>query len=168
MRHKNKGELVDAVAGELQKLLDDPHAIDPALIRTGDERYSRTLLYRDPRQRFIVALLTWKPGQQSPIHDHECWGTVGVYRGALTEVRYDRDGRALTAGPAETFDNGAISKMKPPEPDLHTMGNQTDDLTVTVHVYGRDMRDANVYDPETGAPERKAISFDYFGPLASE
>jgi predicted metal-dependent enzyme (double-stranded beta helix superfamily) len=152
--------ILAGVAAAIEKLMADPLAIEDGAILTRPDRYSRTLLHRDPAGRFIVALLAWLPGQKSPIHDHECWGAVGVFRGSLVETRYVRAGDRLVAADPEIAGQGQVTTIHPPESDLHTMENGGDELTLTVHVYGRDMRDANVYDPETGAPTRKPIAFD--------
>jgi predicted metal-dependent enzyme (double-stranded beta helix superfamily) len=161
-------QIVDAIAREMKKLVARPDAIDDALIRTDPSRYTRTLLYRDPQKRYVVLLLAWSPHQASPIHDHACWGAVGIARGKLAETRYDRapNGRLV---PQETAieRRGDVTTVNPPETDLHRMSNPTNGVTATIHVYGRDMTEANVYDEATGAATSKDIHIDFFGPLAT-
>ncbi len=159
--------IVESVARELKKLVARPDAIDDALIRTDPTRYTRTLLYRDPQKRYVVLLLAWSPHQASPVHDHECWGAVGIARGKLAETRYDRAPEGhLVAQETAIERRGDVTTVNPPETDLHRMRNPTDEVTVTIHVYGRDMTEANVYDENTGAATRKEIHIDFFGPLA--
>jgi predicted metal-dependent enzyme (double-stranded beta helix superfamily) len=155
-------EMLDAVSKQLAKMLADPKAIDDSLIRTSAERYTRTLLHRDPQQRFIVLLLAWAPGQKSPIHDHECWGAVGVYKGVLAETQYEKNAQGMLEGGAtQLAKRGTLTTVNPPDTDLHTMSNPSKGVTVTVHVYGRDMTEANVYDAQTGQATRKQIAVDY-------
>jgi predicted metal-dependent enzyme (double-stranded beta helix superfamily) len=161
IRDKPRSEIVAAVTSAVKKLLASPDAIDDSLILEKAERYSRTLLYRDPQRRFTVLLLTWRPGQASPIHDHDCWGVVGVVRGAISEVEYDRrDGKLIKSSRKEVARRGQVTSVNPPDSDVHRMANETRGLTVTIHVYGRDMTEANVYDEETGAARRVEMVFD--------
>jgi predicted metal-dependent enzyme (double-stranded beta helix superfamily) len=51
-----------------------PEAARPAR----DDSYARHLLHRDRNNRFVVLALVWRPGQGTPIHDHSCWGVMGV------------------------------------------------------------------------------------------
>jgi predicted metal-dependent enzyme (double-stranded beta helix superfamily) len=160
IRETPKSRVVDAVSRELAKLLDNPQAIDDSLILEREDRYSRTLLHSDPEGRFTILLLAWRPGQASPIHDHDCWGAVGVYRGAISETSYALADGELRRGTTKTARKGQVTAVNPPESDLHKMENRHRGMTVTIHVYGRDMKEANVYDAGTGAAKRSAMVFD--------
>ena len=54
------------------------------------DHYTRHLLHKDPKNRFVVLSLVWMPGQGTPIHDHACWGAMGLIENSLEEVCYDR------------------------------------------------------------------------------
>ena len=48
--------------------------------------YGRRLLHRDPRGRYTVVVMTWGPGQGTPIHDHaNLWCVECVYRGNVSK-----------------------------------------------------------------------------------
>ncbi|MDE0585774.1 MAG: cysteine dioxygenase family protein [Planctomycetota bacterium] len=62
-----------------------------------DERYTRNLVAC--RESFELLILCWKPGQQSPIHDHagqNCW--MSVLEGQLEEIHYSEPKSSATAG----------------------------------------------------------------------
>jgi predicted metal-dependent enzyme (double-stranded beta helix superfamily) len=64
--------------------------------RIGDPaRYMRHLLYVDPDGDFVMSVLVWLPGQQSPIHGHEVWCAYGVVEGELTEEQYRAAGNGI-------------------------------------------------------------------------
>ena len=55
-----------------------------------DDTYARHLLHKDQHNRFVVLALVWNPGQGTPIHDHACWGLMGILENSLREVDYER------------------------------------------------------------------------------
>jgi predicted metal-dependent enzyme (double-stranded beta helix superfamily) len=161
-RNQTNQSILTGVAGQLRKLVSKKGAIDPSLIRTDPNRYTRTRLYRDPAGRFVVLLLAWSPHQASPIHDHECWGAVGVAQGVLAETSYVKlEQGGLVPRGRKLSRRGDVSTVSPPDRDIHRMENPSDAVTLTVHVYGRDMTSANVYDEKTGTISRPPILIDF-------
>lgn len=121
-----------------------------------DDRYARYLLHRDPANRFVVLSLVWLPGQSTPIHDHSCWGVMGLIEGQLEEVHYDRldDGSRpeyaeLVEAGGHAVAPGSVSYVLPPYREIHRIGNPTDGRAISIHVYGRDLDEVNVFDPVT-------------------
>ncbi|HSF21818.1 MAG TPA: cysteine dioxygenase family protein [Burkholderiales bacterium] len=110
--------------------------LPPERRRASHENYARHLVYADPDDRFSILALVWDRGQMSPIHAHQCWCAVGVYRGLLTEHYYRADaggeppvetGSARHAVGESTFDPGA---------GIHRLGNYSGVLAISLHVYG--------------------------------
>ena len=62
----------------------------------GKESYGRHLLHEDPAGRFSIGSFVWRPGEATPIHDHHCWGVVGVAQGRLVsqDFQASADGRS--------------------------------------------------------------------------
>jgi predicted metal-dependent enzyme (double-stranded beta helix superfamily) len=113
---------------------------------------------------FSMLALVWRPGQQTQIHDHRCWCVVYVLQGSEQETRYDDHGGFLAE--TTTTDNpvGSVSALAPPG-DIHRIRNDTDRTTISLHVYGIDLRVARssarrIYDApvRTGSELRRLAS----------
>jgi predicted metal-dependent enzyme (double-stranded beta helix superfamily) len=58
-----------------------------------------------------------------------------------------RASRSCASSPAARSAPGSTSYLLPPYQEIHAIGNNTDRTTVSVHVYGRDIDEVNVFDP---------------------
>jgi predicted metal-dependent enzyme (double-stranded beta helix superfamily) len=132
----------------------------------GANHYSRHLLHRDPQNRFMVLSLVWMPGQATPVHDHSCWGVMGVLDNSLEEVAFERldDGTRpafADVQEARSADVGAgsVSFLLPPYQEIHRIGNVSGKPTISVHVYGRDLDEVNVFDQATGRVSPMRIKY---------
>jgi predicted metal-dependent enzyme (double-stranded beta helix superfamily) len=132
----------------------------------GQDSYARHLLHRDPRNRFIVLALVWQPGQATPIHDHSCWGVMGLLQNSLEECGYDRLDDGSRRGFAELQQSrgsevgrGSVAYLLPPYEEIHRIGNISDKPTVSIHIYGRDLDEVNVFDTVTGKVSRMRIKY---------
>ena len=121
------------------------------------DRYTRHLLHKDPQGRFIVLALVWQPGQVTPIHDHSCWGVMGLVTNTLEEHCYERLDDGSRPGFCELeqtrgmdVSKGGVSYLLPPYEEIHWIGNTSGRPTISLHVYGRDLDEINVFDPVTG------------------
>jgi predicted metal-dependent enzyme (double-stranded beta helix superfamily) len=118
-------------------------AADPALL-TDDQReasatcYRRHLLAADPRGRYAIAALVWMPGQASPIHAHHTWCGYSVVSGALTETLYDWNEEPDCATPVreQPREAGAVSFTRAGRDCIHRLGNASDTVAVSLHIYG--------------------------------
>lgn len=162
------------VSAALPRFLANPAAIPASHLVGNPERYTRNLLYADPAKRYVVLALVWEAGQQTPIHDHECWGVVGCYRGAITEVAYATPPpnvlpvlpNTLKQTTVTVLAPGQACSVDPPNRDLHRMKNDTGERTVTVHVYGREMLSCNVFC--NGTVTRRHFVYDQTTPVWSK
>lgn len=151
--------LIEGVSAELKRFLPRPDLV-PAEFQTPiEERYARYLLYRG--SRFIVVSVVWKPGQASSVHDHGTWGVMGVWRNEIRITNYRRmDDRSrpgyadLAVQDVVTAPQGSTAYVLPPREEIHKVENVSDHLSVSVHVYGREMKYANRYDPVQRSVER--------------
>jgi predicted metal-dependent enzyme (double-stranded beta helix superfamily) len=137
--HATDAETATAVASVLRDYLD----VDGLLAaeqREGDpERYRQHLLHVADDGAFSLVALVWLPGQATPIHDHVCWCVVGVHEGDEEELRYRIDGGRLVTTERLVNPRGEISVALPPG-DIHLVRNAGDDLAISLHVYGVDLR----------------------------
>lgn len=124
------------------------------------DRYCRRLLYRDVDLSFTALVMTWGPGQATPLHDHAgIWCVEGVMEGELEVTRWElleetRNGlcrfahRGMVSARA-----GSAGALIPPF-EHHVLANASpDNIALTLHVYGGEMDHCSVFLPEPGAAD---------------
>ena len=102
--------------------------------------YSR---HRVMKNEFVEMLvLCWKPGQRTPIHDHNgSHGAVFVHKGILWETTFDYDTETgLTYKSHRELRAGGLTGSE--IPDIHQLGNPD--------VSGRDLITIHIYAPPLG------------------
>src|SRR5437667_12103633 len=58
--------------------------------RTRADSYARRLLHRDDALGYTAVVMTWGPGQRTPLHDHAgIWCVEGVVEGRMDVTQYD-------------------------------------------------------------------------------
>jgi cysteine dioxygenase len=116
-----------------------PHELRPYLgFKAGN--YCR---HRVMRNEFVEMLvLCWKPGQRTPIHDHNgSHGAVFVHEGVLWETIFDYDTETGLAYKAHReLRGGGLTGSD--LPDIHQIGNPD--------VSGRDLITIHIYAPPLG------------------
>ena len=151
------------------------------LIRSGDfklprdftapnkDRYARRLLHRDNDRGYSIVVMTWGPGQGTPIHDHAgMWCVEGVVEGSLDVQQYEltdkREGRYVFEK-RNSYEAGVGSAgcLIPPF-EYHSIANGSDEaIAVSVHVYGGDMCSCSVFEPQADRwfiKNERALSLD--------
>jgi 3-mercaptopropionate dioxygenase len=108
--------------------------------QAGDpDAYRQHILFVDGRAPFSIVALVWRPGQQTTIHDHRCWGAVAVLHGAEHETLYALgDDEQLHAGQQTSYPAGDVSAFAPPG-DIHRVQNRGPGTAISLHVYGADI-----------------------------
>ena len=102
--------------------------------------YSR---HRVMKNEFVEMLvLCWKPGQRTPIHDHNgSHGAVLVHQGILWETIFDYDTEhGLGYKSHRELRTGGLTGSE--DPDIHQLGNPD--------VSGRDLITIHIYAPPLG------------------
>ena len=101
-------------------------------------------LHTEPDGAFSVCAVVWRPGQQTPIHDHVAWCVSAVLQGTEYEeiFRLVPGGRGggdhLEAVARNAHPVGTISGFAPPG-DIHQVTNIGDTVAVSMHIYGTDI-----------------------------
>ena len=131
------------------------------------EGYARRLLHKDPAGRYSVVVMVWGPNQKTPLHDHAgTWCVECVCCGRIRIDSYDLVGRAddqtgqfvheqsVLAGVGEA---GALI----PPFEYHVLANAQDEPSVTIHVYGEELKWCNIFVPVDGGyhKERKPLGY---------
>ena len=140
--------LVDAKGGDERAMHDEGSKLLSALVSADDwlpdafavpssESYRQYLLYCDPLERFSAVSFVWQPGQKTPVHDHTVWGLVGVLRGAeRSDTFVLHDGLPRATGESQVMTAGQIDAVSPTIGDWHRVTNESDDVSISIHVYG--------------------------------
>jgi len=136
--------IIAKAAPLLAQLCRNPESI-PVQYRTAPAgQRGRYMLHRAPR--FNVTSVIWRPGDEAGSHDHETWGLVGVVENEIQETRYTSSGpremggkTALQVREVLRHKVGAVSKLIPPHDEIHAMYNPTQQNTLEIHVYGKDL-----------------------------
>ncbi len=175
--HPSLGAFVEeceAVIANTEKAADRVTAIAPLMqtlaagaggflsaehYRSEPEHYARNAIHIAPSGNLSLFALVWLPGQWTPVHDHGCWGVVGIVRGVLEERSYMSASGEITADSGIRLKRGGVILLNPgsvssfvPNPDhIHRTGVPRERETcVSLHLYGRNMDSFHIYDVEGG------------------
>ncbi len=114
--------------------------------------YARHCLYRDPADRFEVLALIWNPGQNTPLHDHDgTWGVEGVINGKMMVENYlqleNFPGDIVKLQYTDTLmiNEQSTGQLLPPA-DCHILRNAGGTPAVTIHVYGKQLKEFRVFE----------------------
>jgi cysteine dioxygenase len=112
-----------------------------------DGNYFRHRVFRNQHVEMLV--LCWRPGQRTPIHDHNgSHGGVKVWQGVLWETTFQFDAaRGLEYKAARDLATGSVTGSD--VPDIHQLGNPDvsgQDL-ITVHIYAPPLGVLHTYKP---------------------
>jgi predicted metal-dependent enzyme (double-stranded beta helix superfamily) len=106
---------------------------------------------------YSLKIFVWPPGTGTRIHDHSSWGAYACALGLVLEERYDRTDDGTVAEHARlrkawqlvwSPEDGA-STVLPGDGGIHRVGNPTESIAVSVHLYGPRLEeiDGRDYDP---------------------
>lgn len=174
----------DLTVANVQAILGDGALDDGELRRyvgVRADKYARRLVHRS--KRFDVMVLTWAPGQFTPVHNHagNC-GWVRLVRGQIAEDSFrlvpgsavpdaataaNVNGRVGSVGLAATGSGviatiGAVATVDR-ERAIHRLGNPAQpggDTTVTLHVYSLPHDGCLSFDVASRTCERRQLAFD--------
>lgn len=162
------GSVTAAVKTALEDLLSrGAVTLTDRFRQTRSDTYARRLLHRDPRGRYTAIVMTWGPGQGTPVHDHGgLWCVEGVVEGQIAVTLYDVTAEAewFDMAPRDTVlaGVGTAGRLIPPT-DYHVIANAVPDApSLTLHVYGGDMVECQVFRPGPGGrfrAETRALTF---------
>src|SRR2546428_9065534 len=120
--------------------------------QTRPEGYARRLLHRSDALGYTAVVMTWAPGQQTPLHDHAgIWCVEGVVEGRMDVTQYDlvEESADLFRFEAKGCVHAAVGSagcLIPPF-EYHILANALDRPSITLHVYGGEMTSCHVFEP---------------------
>ena len=93
-------------------------------------------------EHFEIFVITWKPGQSSPIHNHAEFGCIlKILQGNLTEYRFTE---ALTPKDSRTLPTNHVGFMRN-DMGVHRVQNNGDTTAVSLHIYSPPNYEAKVF-----------------------
>ena len=122
------------------------------------------LLHEEPDHTLAVLAASWLPGRGAPPHNHGTWAVVTGVDGPERNVFWKRVDDGSRPGYAEIVEQGA-KVFGPGEvvtfmPDsIHSVVNETDAVTVSLHVYGTHVNytTRSQYDPLTRVAQESKV-----------
>lgn len=145
-------QCIQSTIKAMQKLLSNSNLLDPEYAQGLLHGQEDGRIYHSPDCGFVVLLFAWPMGAETPVHDHNTWGVMGIYEGALQVVEY----ALKPTGQAGVFDlgesqqykaePGAISYLLPPTDEIHQISNPWPEPAFSIHIYGQDIQDYNIFD----------------------
>jgi predicted metal-dependent enzyme (double-stranded beta helix superfamily) len=105
----------------------------------------RYLLYKDPDFGFVVMMLVWAPGQQTPIHGHGTWGVEAVIKNRVRVTSYCCETLEARELGSVVLPPGSVAYVLPPDADIHKVEHFGDAQAITVHVYGKELLENLVF-----------------------
>lgn len=120
-------------------------------------------LHRSPDRSFQVICYIWGPYLADTIHDHGSWGIIGSFSRPIREKKYRRLDDGTREGYAELEETastvlqpGEFTSVLPLNKGIHRMENRSDDVAITINVYGRSIRKGYIqfFYPEDNAVAR--------------
>ena len=139
-RHRGEPHRIAyAVADALRAKLPGPGILTADERRGDDAGLAGPLLHAEAD--FSVKAVVWRPGQDTPIHDHIAWCAFGVLQGVEYETLYRDHGDHLTEIGRTANQVGDVSGFAPPG-DIHKVHNISDTTAISLHIYGTDLREA--------------------------
>jgi predicted metal-dependent enzyme (double-stranded beta helix superfamily) len=100
--------------------------------------------YRGVDHSYSLQVFVWPPSTETKIHDHSSWGVYCCAVGSVLEERYERldDGSWPDHARLKKIwqllwgtEDGA-SNVLPHDGGIHRVGNPSDGLAISVHLYG--------------------------------
>ncbi len=139
-RHADWSQTALLVADQLRSHLPSPDILTASEREGRSDGYACHTLHAEPDGAFSVCAVVWRPGQQTPIHDHVAWCVVGVMQGAEYEELFAlRDGdTALEQVGSRVSRAGVVTGFAPPG-DIHRVTNRGSGVAVSMNVYGADI-----------------------------
>jgi 3-mercaptopropionate dioxygenase len=131
-------DTADRVAAVLRRHLPGPDLLTPEKLAGDPAGYQTYLVHAEPDGSFSVAVMVWRPGQATPVHDHLTWCVTGVLQGAEYEEIFALRRDRLEVVARNQNRVGTVSGFAPPG-DIHQVRNSGAGVAVSMHVYGTDI-----------------------------
>lgn len=155
-------DIIHTVAQSMQKLLGNDYLFENEYIRALRKGWTDGKIYESEHHKFVIYAFGWSPGVETPIHDHLTWGVMGIYLNQLQITEFSLEATDqkgvydLQSKDKYIADRGSIAYIISPEDEIHHITNPSSDFSLSIHVYGHELSEYNVFDLEEGKITRIA------------
>ena len=127
-------------AAALSHHLPGPDLLSPAQLQGDLAGYQTHVIHVERGGSFSIAVMVWRPGQVTPIHDHVSWCVTGVLQGTEQEEVFapGPGGQYLTEITRRQNPPGTVAGFAPPG-DIHRVRTCGSGIAVSLHVYGANL-----------------------------
>ena len=122
-----------------------------------DQGFGVHTLYTEPDKSLAIFAVAWLPGRGAPPHNHGTWAIVSGVEGLERNVYWKRLDDGTDPGRAELHrlgeqDVGPGDTIVMLNDHIHSVTNETDKVTLSLHVYGihPNHTGRSQFDPDTG------------------
>jgi 3-mercaptopropionate dioxygenase len=159
--YPSESEILLHLKPALEKLVSSPGSIPAKAFTPRGDRFAMNLLQMPEDESYSIIGGVWHPGQTTPIHDHLTWALIGVYEGEEREALFRRTDDGSNPRLAKIHQvservnkKGHVTVLG--HSGIHRVDNISLKPTTSVHIYGRDIGNAerHSYDPVTGEISR--------------
>ena len=107
-----------------------------------EQGFGAHLLHEEPDHCLAVFVVNWLPGRGAPPHDHGTWAVIAGVEGVERNLRYRRLDDRSRPDYAELevkhdFGAGAGELICMKTGGIHSVLNDTDRMTLSLHTYGK-------------------------------
>lgn len=110
-----------------------------------DQGFGVHLLHEESDHSLAVFAVSWLPKRGAPPHDHGTWAVIAGVDGPEKNEFFERSDNRSRPGYAElkkvgekVFGAGDVLAM--PTGQIHSVWNETDAITVSLHIYGKNVQ----------------------------
>jgi 3-mercaptopropionate dioxygenase len=159
--YPSESEILLNLKPALEKIVSSPGSIPTKAFTPRKDRFAMNLIQMPEDEAYSIIGGVWHPGQTTPIHDHLTWAMIGVYDGEEREALFRRTDDASNPKIAKIQQvservnkKGHVTVLG--HRGIHRVDNVSLKPTLSVHIYGRDIGNAerHSYDPVTGEISR--------------
>jgi len=138
---------LQAICPRVRTLLESSYWLQgdflPPSAQTG---WAVKFLYRDFEFPLTVQMVTWLPGQESPVHNHGAWGLVALIAGQERNRLWRRAGDGIEPAGELVLNPGDVLCLTPDA--IHSVEALGDTPTISFNLYGEtDFQARYEFDP---------------------
>lgn len=156
--------ITQAVQATLTDMIEGNRLNLPAELKEcAEDTYARRLLHHSEDHGYVVVAMIWGPEQKTALHDHDgVWCVEGVLEGEIDVTQYaprEEDGERwrFEAEKTVTAGVGSSGSLIPPF-EYHTIANHlSESSSITLHVYGHELKKAHIFEPEEEGWYRRTV-----------
>jgi predicted metal-dependent enzyme (double-stranded beta helix superfamily) len=160
--------IVERVRPLAMKLAGTPDWVKEEFWKCNEEQgFGVHLLHEEENHDIAVFAISWLPDRGTLAHNHKTWAVVVGMHGQEQEVEWQRLDDAKKPGYAKLERVGArvmtagdVSTCMPD--DIHTVWNVGDDVSMSLHTYGRHINftGRSEFDPEKDEERPLIVTVD--------